>query len=114
MAPGSRWFLADPYNCVEEFSRGCQKSAFLSREDQNLATHEALCSEEAERAMRRLNTGSQSEQVKFDIRFLSIDMINFDRGQAISRPKPAKYVVLVLRHAPDEASIHIHNSYPVS
>ena len=112
MAPESRWFLPTDYNCVEEYSRGCHKSAFVSRDDQNLATHVALCSEQGKKAMDKLNAGSENEQVKIDIRYLDIDMVNFDRGQIIARPKQARYVVLVLRHAMEKNSVHVHNSYP--
>ena len=112
VAPPGRRLLRD-IDCVENFSYECMKSAFLSRGDQDRAVHEALISDAAGPAIHRLNSGSESELLKCDIRPLRIMMANFRNGEQISRPVRAKYVVVVLRHPTDDRPIHIHTCYPL-
>ena len=112
VAPLGRRLLRS-IDCVKNFSSDCMKSAFLSRGDQDRAAHAALASEAGQEAIRKLNAGSESEQVKWDIRPLKIEMANFRNGQQISRPIRAKYVTVVLRHPMDCRSIHVHTCFPM-
>ena len=112
VAPPGRRLLKD-IDCVENFSRDCMKSAFLSRGDQDKAVHTAMASEAAESAIRKMNSGSENEQIKCDVRHLRIMMANFRNGQQITRPIQVKYVAVLLRHPTDDRSIHIHTCYPM-
>ena len=113
-APLNSDFIPQDTNCVEMFSRNCSKSAFTCRADQDWATHVALRTVRARVAMRKLNEGSLSEQVKVEISRLDLDMVKFNYGSQISGPVLARYVVLVLRRAGDGDKLHIHNSYPIN
>ena len=112
VAPPGRRLLGD-IDCVENFSRDCMKSAFLSRGDQDRAVHSALLSDAAESAFRKMNSGSESEQITCDVRHLQIMMANYRDGLQVTRPIRVKYVAVVLRHPMDDRSIHIHTCYPM-
>ena len=72
---------------------------------------------QAEKAMNKLNSGSENEKVKVDLRNFDTGMVNFNREQAISRSENAIdndsysifyfifYIFLFI-------CIHVHNSYP--
>ena len=113
-APLDGDFFQQETNCVEMFSNNCMKSAFLCRADQDWATHVALRTDKARVAMKKLDGGSLSEQVKVNISYLDLGMVKFNQGQQISSPVHARYVVLVLRRALDGHRLHIHNCYPIN
>ena len=101
-------------DCIENYSRGCEKSSFWSREDQDEALHFALTSREGELAIEKLNSGSTSETVFVSIRHLRMAMAKFCDGRQLSHTTRARWVKIILRHPGFVGeSIHIHNCFTV-
>ncbi|XP_034186535.1 uncharacterized protein LOC117607218 [Osmia lignaria lignaria] len=113
-----------PIDSVENYSRttGSRKSGFLSRNDQNLVAHYALCHESAQQAMNSLNNGEFSLAITLlgkELPTALPKMKEFVNGEAFTGELSIIRVTVVLRHHqgkrndPD-ANVFVHTIYPRS
>ena len=109
-----------PTESVENYSKNCCKTGFLSRSDQDFVADLTLDSDIAQEAIEKLNKGSINEVVDIRARELDHDDLPlanvYKNGLPVGDPKPFRRVKAILRRPSKKRKgffLHVQSIYPI-